>query len=65
VIKDLQKALQPIEEEFSPEEAKKEGGRGLPDLPKDTAVNPIIRNSQTLYACWTTTVATTVPPSEQ
>jgi len=52
VIKDFQKALQPSIEEFYPE------------TKKDTAVNAIIHTARP-YACWTTTAATTVPPSEQ
>jgi len=52
VIQDLQTALQPIVEEFCSE------------TKKDSAVNAIIHTARP-YACWTTTVATTVPPSEQ
>ena len=44
---------------------KKEAAAGTPaDLPKDTAGKSIV-HILSLSSCWTTTVATTVPPDEQ
>jgi len=44
---------------------KKEAAVGTPaDLPKDTAGKSIV-HILSLSSCWTTTVATTVPPDEQ
>jgi hypothetical protein len=64
VINDLNKVLEAIKGELATP-AKKEAGGGKPtDLPKDTVVNAMIHTAKP-YGCWTTTVATTVPPSEQ
>jgi hypothetical protein len=63
VINDLNN-LEEIKAELATQAKKEAGGRKPADLPKDSIVNAIIHEAMP-YGCWTTTVATTVPPSEQ
>jgi hypothetical protein len=63
VINDLNN-LEAIKGELATQAKKEAGGKKLTDVPKDTVVNAIIYNARP-YGCWTTTVGTTVPPSEQ
>lgn len=60
----LNKALQVIQGAFSTQASNEAAGGKPTDLPKDTVAKSFI-HILSPSACWTTTVATTVPPDEQ
>ena len=63
-VKELRKAVQEIKEEASAKPTKEAAVDKPADLPKNIAGKSIV-HILSPSACWTMTVATTVPPDEQ